>query len=215
MFKLQKFRKKEDTMIKNIIFDIGNVLAKFRWEEYIEDFGFTKEINERLAKATVLSYVWNEVDRGELSMDKLIQLCIENDPEIEEEIRIFFQDRSSLVIEFDYSEGLVRELKEKGYHIYLLSNYGKENFAIVKNIFKFIPYVDGAVISYEIKKIKPEPEIYKALLEKYNIISEESVFLDDIETNIKAAQAFGINTIHFHDLKQAKEELRASGVDIS
>lgn len=202
-------------MIRNIVFDIGQVLAEFRWKEYIKDFGYEKEINQRIANATVLSPYWNEVDRGEMSFAEIIELCVKLDPEIEQEIRHFFSNRSSLVVEFDYSEGMVRKLKEQGYHVYLLSNYGKDNFLIVKDIFKFMPYVDGGVISYEIKKIKPEPEIYQALIRKYNLNPEESVFLDDLERNIEAAKKLGFQTILFKSIDQAMEDLRKLGVNIA
>lgn len=201
-------------MIQNIIFDIGQVLAKFRWREYIEALGFTKDINERIAKATVLSFYWNEVDRGVMTMPEIIERCVALDPEIEAEIRLFYKDRKTMVVEFPYAKELVKGLKDAGYSIYLLSNYGEENFSYVKDIFTFMPYVDGKIISYEVKTIKPEPAIYQALLDTYPIRPEESVFLDDHKDNIEEAEKFGFQTILFTGLDQAKEELRRMGVRI-
>ena len=201
-------------MIRNIIFDIGQVLAEFRWKEYIKELGFTEEINERIAKATVLSSYWNEVDRGVKTMPEIIELCVALDPEIEEEIRLFYKDRSTMVVEFPYAKEFVKQLKEAGYSIYLLSNYGEENFSYVKDIFTFMPYVDGKIISYEVKTIKPEPAIYQALLDTYPILPDESVFLDDRKENIEGAKNFGFHTILFTQPDQAKEELRRMGVRI-
>ena len=210
-----KLKEGKSQMIRNIVFDIGQVLAAFRWKEFINELGYEEQINNRIAKATVLSPYWNEVDRGEKSMAEIIELCISLDPQIEQEIRSFFSDRRNMVVEFDYSEELVRTLKEQGYQVFLLSNYGEENFMYVKNVFKFISLVDGGIISYQIKKIKPEPEIYQALIDKYNINPEESVFLDDLEKNIEGAKAFGFQTILFQNLKQAKEDLRKKGIEIT
>lgn len=70
-------------MITTIIFDIGNVLADFTWKEHYERFGYDKEMVERIAKATVKNPAWNEVDRGVLSMEEILQSFIDSDPEIE------------------------------------------------------------------------------------------------------------------------------------
>lgn len=201
-------------MIKTIIFDIGQVLAKFRWKDYMDDLGFNQEIKERVGRATVLSPYWNEVDRGIMTMPEIIEACVKLDKEIEAEIRLFFKDRRTMVVEFDYAKDLVKGLKEQGYHIYLLSNYGEENFSYVENVFSFMPYIDGKIISYQIKHIKPEPEIYQALIDTYHLIPDECVFLDDVEANLKGAEKFGIHTIHFTDLESAKKRLKELKIEI-
>lgn len=200
-------------MIKNIIFDIGQVLAKFRWKEFIDDLGFEESIQKRVAEATVLSRYWKEVDRGVMSMQDIIDGCVSLDPEIEDKIRLFYKDRRTIVTEFDYSEKLVLALKHAGYNIYLLSNYGEENFSYVKNIFTFMKYIDGSIISYEVKTIKPEPLIYKLFLEKYGLIPDECVFLDDLEDNLNTAKEFGIHTIHFTGLSAGIIGLKQLGIE--
>jgi len=75
-------------MITTLIFDIGNVLADFIWEEYYRSFGFTEEILDRLAKATVKDPMWNEYDRGVMTDEEVLQGFIDNDPGIEREIRL-------------------------------------------------------------------------------------------------------------------------------
>ena len=110
-------------MIKNIVFDIGNVLAAFRWKEYIAELGYEGEMADRLARATTLNKMWYEVDRNVMPVNDIIEGCIASDPEIEPQIRHFFADRRRLVMEYDYSRGWLEELKNRGYRIYLLSNY--------------------------------------------------------------------------------------------
>lgn len=195
-------------MIKNIIFDIGQVLAHFRWREYINDFGYTSEIKERLGKATVLSPYWNEIDRGVLSVSEIIDLCVSIDPGIECEVREFFKDTRNIVVEYDYAARWLKELKALGYHIFLLSNYGEVNFSHIKDKFQFFSYVDGAVISYQEKCIKPEKRIYQILLERYHLNPSESVFLDDLSANIEGAKNLGIHGIQFINYQQAKADLR-------
>lgn len=201
-------------MINTIILDIGQVMAHFRWKEYLLDCGYDEETIKRVSKATVLSKEWGEEDRGILSDEELIAAFIANDPSVAEEIRKLKGSPEKLVQEYDYSVDFVKKLKANGYKVYLLSNYGKTNFAYARTNFKFIPYVDGGVISYEVKHIKPEPEIYRALIDKYQFDPKEAVFLDDSLANLEGAKAFGFYTIHFTEFEKAIEELKVLGVNI-
>ena len=76
-----------------------------------------------------------------------------------------------------------------------------------------MPYMDGGILSYKEKKVKPDAAIYRLLMERYNLVPEESVFLDDTLANVEAAEALGIHGIHFVSKEQAEEELRALGVE--
>lgn len=201
-------------MIKTIILDIGQVLAHFRWKEYLVDCGYDDEIIEKVGAATVLSKYWGEVDRGAIKEEEIVKLCSSLDPSVSKEIQDFFDNLTQTVREFPYSEEFIKNLKANGYKVYLLSNYGERNFAYAKENFKFIKQADGGVISYEVKSIKPEPEIYETLLKKYNINPQEAVFLDDSQANLEGASAFGIHTILVTDFQKALEELRDLGVNI-
>ncbi len=152
-------------MIKNIIFDIGNVLAHFRWKDYLCEH-FDREAREKIADATVRGPYWDEVDRGVLPIAEIDKKCGALVPGFEKEIEKFFAEREQLVEEYDYSAALVRSLRAAGYHVYLLSNYAGDVFDYARRHFEFIPLTEGGVISYEIHKVKPEPEIYEELLRR-------------------------------------------------
>ena len=77
-------------MIRNIIFDIGNVLTDFRWRGFLQDKGFDEAMVDRIARASVLTPVWNEVDRGAWDVERLMREFIRQDPEIEKELRFAF-----------------------------------------------------------------------------------------------------------------------------
>ncbi len=197
-------------MIKNIIFDIGNVLASFRWKALFAELGFSGEKFDRIAAATVLHpTMWNEFDRSLMSDEEIIFRCVERAPEYEQEIRRLFDTTAELVEEYSYSFDWIKELKDRGYRVYLLSNYGKTSFeaAREKKKLSFLPLVDGAVISYEVQMVKPEEGIYKALLEKYKLIAEECVFLDDKMENIEAAERLGFHGIVVESGEQAGKAL--------
>lgn len=198
-------------MINTVIFDIGNVLASFRWADLFHDLGFTGEKFERIASATVLHpTMWNEFDRSLMSDEEIITKCIERAPEYEQEIRLLFSKTELLVEEYTYSADWIKSLKNRGYRVYLLSNYGKTSFEAArdKGRLSFLPLVDGGVISYEVQIVKPEPGIYEALLAKYHLKAEECVFLDDKPENVQAAKQLGFYGIVVESYEQAKIKLK-------
>lgn len=203
-------------MINTIIFDIGNVLIHFRWKEHMIEYGYDEALVDRIGRATVARTLWRELDRSDSDYidEDLINKFTAYDPEIAEEIKTFLLESHAAIREYDYAVGLVKRLKEKGYKIYLLSNYGKANFKYALDNLKFIEHVDGGLISYEAGYVKPERGIYDALIDKYKINPKEAVFLDDVKDNVDAASELGFNTIHFTELDKALEELRELGVNI-
>ena len=200
-------------MITTIIFDIGNVLADFTWEEHYMSLGYTGEILERIANATVRSALWSEFDRGVLTREELVQGCIENDPEIAEDIQRCFVDVRGMVKRNDYAIPWVQELKQKGYRVLYLSNFSDVAETEYADKLDFRPFMDGGILSYEEKVVKPMPEIYKLLIDRYELVPQECVFLDDTEKNLPPAEAFGIHTILFKNPEQAKAELKKLGVE--
>lgn len=200
-------------MITTIIFDIGNVLTDFGWEEFYRSFHYSDEILERLANATVRSEVWHEFDRGNWSDEQIIDAFIQNDPGIEQEIREVFRDVHGIVTKRDYAIGWIQELKRKGCKVYVLSNFSQKCAAECADALDFLPYTDGGILSYRDKLIKPDPAIYQLLIERYHLIPEECVFIDDLARNTRAAKQCGMHAIVFTTKEAAEEELRKLGVE--
>lgn len=200
-------------MITTIIFDIGNVLADFTWKEHYRSLGYTGELFERLANAMVKSALWSEFDRGVLTPEELERECIKIDPEIAEDIHRCFADVDGMIKRNDYAIPWVQELKQKGYRVLYLSNFSDLADSVYADKLDFRPYMDGGILSYEEKVVKPMPEIYQILIDRYKLVPNECVFLDDTERNLPPAEAFGIHTILFKNLEQAKAELKALGVE--
>lgn len=196
-------------MIKNIVFDIGNVLVDYCWRDHIARFGFQGEILERIGRAMMLNPVWNEMDRGVWTNDQLLYGFISSDPEIEQEIRLVFSDISTIVRERPGSADWIRSLKAEGYQTYYLSNYSERAKKEAADQLSFLKELDGGVMSYVVQQIKPDAEIYQTLLDKYELIPEETVFLDDSALNIAAAVRLGIHGIQVFSQEQAKQDLQA------
>ncbi|MBH1940589.1 HAD family phosphatase [Mobilitalea sibirica] len=195
-------------MINTIVFDIGNVLAHFGWLEYLKECGYDDVTIDKIGKATVYHRLWKELDRSLNMEQELIDQFIANDPEVASEIAEFLDKSYQVVWEYEGSVELIQDLKKKGYKVYLLSNYGGRNFQHAKENFEFFQHVDGAVISYEVGYVKPEPAIFQALIDKYNIIPQEAVFLDDTKVNVEAAKVLGFQTIHVTSHQEIRNELK-------
>lgn len=199
-------------MIRTIIFDIGNVLADFTWEAHYRRFGYTGIQLERLTRATVKNDAWNEYDRGTLSDEEVLQRFIDSDPEMEADIRKCLANVEGMVVRNDYAIPWIQELKQKGYQTLYLSNFSEKAAKEYAKALDFLPYMDGGILSWQEKVIKPMPEIYQLLIDRYQLVPEECVFLDDTQKNLTGAEAFGIHTILFKNQEQAKEELQRLGV---
>lgn len=199
-------------MIRNIIFDIGNVLTNFRWKDFLRDKGFDDAMVERIARASVMTPLWNEIDRGVWSVEKLMQEFIKMDPEIEEQLHIAYDNVTGMVTKRDYAIPWIRELKAKGYRVYYLSNFSEKAFVECADALDFLPYTDGGILSFRDKVTKPDEEIYRLLLSRYSLKAEESVFFDDTMANVEAAKAVGMHAVCFRSKEQAEEELEKLGV---
>ncbi|MDE6404485.1 MAG: HAD family phosphatase [Lachnospiraceae bacterium] len=200
-------------MITTIIFDIGNVLADFTWEAHYRSFGYSEDILGRLANATVKSPMWNECDRGAMSDEELLQGFIKNDPGIEKEIRETLRDKGTMVTRNAYAVPWIQKLKGAGYRCLYLSNFARKAHEDCAAALDFLPYMDGGILSYQEKIIKPMPEIYQLLIDRYGLTPEACVFLDDTQQNLDAAEKFGIHTILFRNQAQAIGALKKLGVE--
>lgn len=199
-------------MIETVIFDIGNVLVDFCWKNCLDRMPFDEDTKQALAKAMFLSATWADMDRSEKSDEELLDLLIANAPEYESEIRAVFEHLDLSVKLYDFTIPWIRKLKESGRKVYYLSNFPRKTFELLGSTMDFINEMDGGILSFCVKLIKPEKEIYEALLEEYNITPHTAVFLDDCAANVEAAAALGLHTILVEDHEQAVKELEKLGV---
>ncbi|QNM06759.1 HAD family hydrolase [Qiania dongpingensis] len=201
-------------MIRSLIFDIGNVLADFNWRDYLDGFSLSKEEDQAVTEALFLSPKWKEVDRGRLPDEELLASICEDAPGYVEQVRRVYAEAAAAVEQNSYAAGLLKGLKEQGYRIYILSNYGKTFFEERLSRFEFLQYADGQVISYQVQSVKPEPEIYEALISRYQICPEEAVFFDDLPQNLETARQFGLHTVLVTGYESIVEGLKKFDIEI-
>ena len=138
-----------------------------------------------------------------------------NAPDYPEQIRRIVHDSHELVTVYPYAADWVRDLKKKGYKVYILSNFSEFGFNRVEDTFHFLPYADGALISYEVKLVKPDMGmIYETLCERFDITPENAVFLDDTTgaQTSEAAREFGLHAITVENKEQTDRDLHALSV---
>ena len=150
-------------MIKNFVFDVGDVLAAFRVKDYLRDLGFDDELVELLANGMVFTEFWHELDLGTKTQADGIRIFTEKYPEYKDEILKFWDNIEFIVEEYDYAPGLIQMLKDKGYGVYILSNYPIETAELHWPKFKFLPLTDGHIISAYEHITKPDEGIYRLL----------------------------------------------------
>ena len=196
-----------DRMVKNIIFDMGRVLVTFDPVQYVNSLGFDEETARAVVVAIFHNPLWTETDRGVIPVEEFEDAFVANAPKYETQIRKAYREMGRIIQLMPHTMPWVKELKERGYRLYVLSNYGEYLFLQSKDRLDFMPYMDGAVISYQIQMIKPDQEIYEYLLNKYGLLPEECVFIDDRPENVEAAKAIGMSGIQFVDYEQANGEL--------
>ncbi len=201
-------------MIKNIIFDLGNVLLKFKPEEFLLQFTSDKEYIKQFVPKITRSKLWLDLDKGLESLKNAEIIFISKYPEEKEFISLFFNHWMEMLTPIEENIRILLDLKELGYNTYILSNFIKEAFKFVKEKFDFFTLFDGQIISGEEKVIKPDKALYETLLRRYQLVPEESLFIDDILFFLKPAKKLGICTIWNRPHTDLRKELKKFDVVI-
>lgn len=191
--------------VKNVVFDVGNVLIDFCWEKTCEMLHFPKDVIKAFEKNMVLTDIWDRLDEGTILLEDAIHCFIQNMPRYEQEIYLFWQHADSFVEEYEYSYEMIKELKEKGYCVYLLSNYPLDMYQIHWHTFHFFELVDGYIVSAVEKMRKPDLRIYRLLCERYELDAKQCVFFDDRQENVDAAIQIGMQGRLFQTPKSVDE----------
>lgn len=155
--------------MKNIIFDVGDVLLEYRWKDMlVQDYGMTEERAVQIGKSMFDDPLWSGLDLGN-PLEETICRYKKKYPEYAKEIRWFLTHGEYMHVKRPEVWEKVHELKKAGYGIYLLSNYSEDLFTKHTKGASFLNDIDGKVVSYQIHEIKPNSKIYLYLLDKYNL----------------------------------------------
>lgn len=195
-------------MIRNIILDFGKVLV-----DYDFDIFFCRYVPDENRRKQFVPILYNDgltpvVDRGEKPFEEIVDDLIAENPEFEPELRIFSEHYPDLITgEIPGMKNLLVKLKSEGFKLYGLSNWCSKVY-ITMDQYDIFKLLDGYIVSSEVHKIKPEPDIYQCLFERFNLKPEECVFADDKEENVEASIKEGMPAIVFKNAEQFETELR-------
>lgn len=190
-------RKGYKDMIKNLIFDVGGVLFDYRWKEMFMDYGLDEDNAIRVGTQMFNDpdRTWDIFDLGIKSDEEITDIFCKKYPGDEDVIRWFIRHGEYMQVPRPKVWKKVHELKQKGYKIYILSNYPESLFKKHTEYADFMDDIDGLMVSYMIHKAKPAEDIYKALCDKYGLDRSESIFFDDRSENVEGAIKFGMKSV--------------------
>ena len=200
--------------IKNIIFDFGGVVMDWNPRYFFQDYFKDDEKMEYFLK-NIATDEWNiEQDRGR-SLAEGTNFQVQKHPDWEKEIRAYYDNWTTMLkSEISENVAVLRKLEHSNYELFGLTNWSAETFPFALENYDFFKiFKDKIVVSGAEKMIKPDPEIWNILLERYQIKAEESVFIDDNFKNIEAAKTLGFICVHIKENTDLKKELRNLGVE--
>ena len=190
---------------KNIIFDVGDVLLDYRWQQMLMDYGLDEAEAYRVGRELFddPDGLWHEYDLAVKSQEEIIQEFEQKHPKDAEVIRWFISHGEYMHVARPAIWKLVHQLKEAGYHLYILSNYPEILFKKHTQYADFMDDMEGMVVSYMLHVGKPERVVYQTLCDRYGLNKEECLCFDDRAENVQGAIDFGM---------RAKRVLSAKGL---
>jgi putative hydrolase of the HAD superfamily len=194
-------------VVRNVIFDLGGVVLEWNPDQILSRFQKDPDLRSRLRQALFGHADWHQFDRGHLTEDEVIDRMEARIGRPRDElIAIVDAVRESLIEKPDTLK-LIRELHQRAIPLYCLSNMPASIYAHLRIRHAFWDVFRGIVISGEVRMVKPEPQVFAHLLERFDLRAAESIFIDDLPVNIEAARRVGLRTILFRDAAQCRHEL--------
>lgn len=197
-----------DATIKNVIFDMGNVLMRFDGPYFSAQFTDNEEDAAALNRALFASPVWNLLDSGTVSYDTMLRVARAHlDERLWPNLDACFAGWAKYSSPIEETNALVHELKDAGYGVYLLSNAGTRIHEQLDHMPAW-ELMDGAVVSAEERMMKPDPAVYQLLCGRYGLEPAECLFVDDNADNCEGARVAGMRAVRYTgDVSAIREEL--------
>ncbi|MDS9466862.1 HAD family phosphatase [Paracoccus sp. MBLB3053] len=198
---------------KNIIFDLGAVLIEWDPALAFADVFTTRDAAEAWLREIDFA-TWNRLqDGGRSFADGIAAARAQHgnraDP-LEGYLAAF-----PVTIEkpIDGSWDILEKLASTGMPLFAITNWSAETWPAALELYPRLSTVfRDIVVSGEVARLKPEPEIYRLLMERNNLVAEDCIFIDDSAANVAGARALGIDAIRFTDADSLAEELSRRGI---
>ncbi|MCL2222075.1 MAG: HAD family phosphatase [Oscillospiraceae bacterium] len=179
----------------NYIFDIGNVLLTYNPREYLDGMFADETVVDVLLHNIFLGDEWLMRDEGKLTQDEATEIICARIPQYTDEVKAAMGNVNKMFLPIEATINHLPELKKAGHSLYYLSNISFETRDYLVAKYDFFELFNGGVFSCDALLIKPNPEIYRLLLRKYNLNASDCIFYDDMKKNIAAAEKEGIKSV--------------------
>ena len=199
-------------MIDTIVFDMGGVLIDFSAQLFTERLQVSGEDRALLDRHVLRTTDWVRLDRGTITeTEALVHACANLPRRLHAAADYIINHWNEPIVPIEGTAEVVRQLKARGYALYLLSNAGVRQHSYWNDI-PGSECFSGTVISADLHLLKPEAAIYQALFDKFDLTPANCIFVDDLPLNVEAAQNAGMQGIVFYDAQQLRSELQKRGV---
>jgi 2-haloacid dehalogenase len=201
----------EKVMIDTIVFDLGGVLIDWNPRYVYQNIFKTSEAVEYFLNQ-ICTTDWNELQDAGRSLSDATKILQEIHPHYFTEIQCYYDNWEEMLGgEIGPTVNLLNELYvSKKYKIYALTNWSAETFPIALSKFKCLSLFEGILVSGDEGLKKPDPAIFKLLMDRYDIIANKTLFIDDNAKNIVAAQNLGFNVVHFISIVTGIDKIKES-----
>jgi 2-haloacid dehalogenase len=194
--------------IDTIVFDLGGVLVDWN-PDYVYKNVFTSEKEMKWFYENICTPDWNEQQDEGRSLFDATEYLVKKFPEHETNIRMYYgRWEEMLGGPIHETVDMLKHLKDNtDYRLFALTNWSAETFPIALDRYDFLHWFDGRLVSGEEKTRKPFKKIYELLMDRFSIVPERSIYIDDNFRNLIPAKELGFHVIHFQSPHQFKKEL--------
>ena len=195
-------------MIKNIIFDMGNVLLDYNPQAAMQMLGINEKAKPVIMKELFGGNEWVQLDLGNISVDKAYESIKQRIPEeYHTDLRKCIDGWDVCMVPVEGAKEFCEAVKSEGFGVYVLSNAHISFYSYFPRYFD-LDFFDGVVVSADVHTVKPDIKIYKHLLEKYSLKAEECLFIDDRADNVDGALKSGMKAVQFkNDFEEIKKSI--------
>ena len=196
-------------MIKNIIFDMGNVLLDYNPDAAMQMLGINEKAKPVIMKELFGGNEWVQLDLGNISIDEAFENIKQRiHEEYHSDLRKCIDGWDVCMVPVEGAKDFCEFVKSNGFGVYVLSNAHKSFYSYLPRYFD-LDFFDGVVVSADVHTVKPDIKIYKHLLEKYSLKAEECLFIDDRADNVDGALKSGMKAVQFkNDFEEIKQYLK-------
>lgn len=193
------YKHEKSGQVKNVIFDLGNVLISFKPAEFLDARNYTSRLKSKILTDIFASEEWLLLDNGDITTRQAIDNIAGKSSLRKDQISEIFNQRNEILYPITSNLKILPDLKKHGFRLFYLSNFPADMWDHVSGLrngeYSFFSYFDGGLISAEAHCSKPDPLFYSRLIEKYHLNPGECLFIDDLEVNTKASTDIGMNAL--------------------